>query len=586
MSQIRDADVPNEAMPSDVNDIEPGMDVTVTEGDLGERDFSKPKVRDVVRGAWGNVRKVVIEKGLLFRKELEIPVERVVDVEPAADTQRDAGNVIISMNEDEIEGLTVHGSETLSTEVAPPDDLLEELEEEVPTVEGLRRKEERKDSGSHHRKEQEEAPAVGAVEKRPTTSVQEKSSQSPRFSLHVLGPGFLAGMAGNDASAVTSYSVNGATNGYGQLWLLLLATPLYQAVQYACAKIGRVSQRGLADLLRQHYGRRVAVPASLLLVIANCALIAADLTAVGSGLQLITGLSWIWFVVPVALILWYLTVYQSFGVIKRIFLGMSLAFVAYLITGALSGAHWGVVLKDTFIPQISFDFAGISSAVALLGATVSPYTMFWQVQGEKEEDRPGTPKAQFAQASLDIGVGTLSGNLVAYFIIVCTSATLFAHHRQIQTAADAARALEPLAGPFATQLFAIGLIGAGVVAIPVLLASTSYALADTLGWPASLWKKPWQNEGFYLILTVALFFSLVVALLGFNPIQLMFWANVLQGTLSPALIVLIVLTGNNRSVMGQYRLNTVTTIALVVMALIMFAATALLFYGLLTGQAM
>ncbi|MGZ3716549.1 MAG: NRAMP family divalent metal transporter, partial [Ktedonobacterales bacterium] len=409
--------------------------------------------------------------------------------------------------------------------------------------------------------------------------------QGARLSLRMLGPGLLGGMAGNDSAAVTSYSMNGATNGYGQLWLLLLATPLYQAVQYACAKIGRVNQRGLATLLHEQYGRSVAVLASLLLLVANGALIAADLAAIGSGLQLITGISWDWFVVPVALILWYLTVYQSFGMIKKVFIGMSLAFVAYLIAGIFSGANWGMALKDTFIPQINFGFAGISSAVALLGATVSPYTMYWQVQGEKEESRPGPPKTQFALASADIAAGTISGNLVAYFIIVCTSATLFTHHQQIQTAADAARALEPMAGPFATYLFAIGLIGAGLVAIPVLLASSSYAVAGTFGWPASLWKKPWQNEGFYLILTAALSVSLVVALLGFDPIQLMFWANVLQGVLAPSLVVLILLLGNKRTVMKSYRFGKLINVALGLMALIMFAAVALLFYGLLTGQA-
>ncbi|MGH2515509.1 MAG: NRAMP family divalent metal transporter, partial [Ktedonobacterales bacterium] len=282
--------------------------------------------------------------------------------------------------------------------------------------------------------------------------------------------------------------------------------------------------------------------------------------------------------------LWYLTVYRSFGQIKRIFLVMSLAFIAYLITGFFSGANWGAVLKDTFVPQLGLDFASISVAVALLGATVSPYTMFWQVQGEKEELRDGTTKQQIRAASLDIGAGTVSGNLIAYFIVVCTSATLFVHHRQITTAADAASALAPLVGPFAKYLFAVGLIGAGVVAIPVLLASTSYAVAGTFGWPASLWKKPWQNEGFYLILTVALAASLLLALLRLDPIQLMFWANVLQGVLSPVLVVFLLLVGNNRKIMRGFRLGRLTNLGLLATTLIMFAATALLFYGLLTGQ--
>ncbi len=584
MSQAPAADrVPAEGS-SEANVIEPGMEVVATQGDLGNRDVTKPKVRHIVRDAWGNVRKLIVAKGIFFRKEVDIPAERVIDVMPPSPLADERGKVLVATEKDEIKGLAARGPETLPARVPVADDLLEELEEEVPTVEGLRRTEARK-SGTASRKVSTEPPEQGTAENEDAARGEDSRRQRAHFSLRTLGPGLLAGMAGNDSSAVTSYSLNGTTNGYGQLWLLLLATPLYQGVQYACAKIGRVSQHGLATLLRQQYGRRVAIPASVLLLIANGALIAADLAAIGSGLQLITGINWVWFVVPVALVLWYLTVYESFGMIKKIFLGMSLAFVAYIITGIFSGANWGAVLKDTFVPQISLGFAGISSAVAMLGATVSPYTRYWQVQGEKEQHRPGSPKTQFALAKMDIASGTISGNLVAYFIIICTSATLFTHHEQIKTAADAARALTPLAGPFATYLFAIGLIGAGLVAIPVLLASSSYAIAGTFGWPASLWKKPWQNEGFYLILTVAMSVSLAVALLGFDPIQLMFWANVLQGVLSPTLIILILLLGNRHAVMKEHRFRKRLNATLGLMALIMLAATALLVYGLVTGQA-
>jgi Mn2+/Fe2+ NRAMP family transporter len=150
----------------------------------------------------------------------------------------------------------------------------------------------------------------------------------------------------------------------------------------------------------------------LLLIIANIALIAADLVAIGSGLELITGLVWFWFVVPVAIILWYLTVYRSFESIKKIFIVMSLAFVTYMITAVLSGANWQAVLYHTFVPQVSLGFASISSAVALLGATISPYTMFWQVQGEKEEARAGNTRQKVRGAALDIAIGVVSGNLV------------------------------------------------------------------------------------------------------------------------------------------------------------------------------
>ncbi len=601
-------------------EVTPGMEVEATEGDLGEEDVSKPRVKEVQRDPQGNIEKVVVEKGAIFKKTLEVPADRVQSVEPAQEPvppaatgktadeqareqQPTDGKVMLRTSKEEIKALSARGAEELE-ESAPEqaETLLEKVEQVVPTTEGLRRLEaqsaridaRRSRSRRANLRRTRPAEATAAAEAVETEAADteaaeteteaEVASAKHSFSWRDLGPGLLSGMAGNDSSAVTSYSVNGATNGYGQLWLMLLSTPLYQAVQYTCAKVGRITQQGLAELLREHYGRKVAVPASLILIVSNTALIAADLVAIGTGLQLFTGLAWEWFVVPVAVILWYLTVYQNFGVIKRIFLAMSLAFAAYLITGLFSGANWGLVLKGTFVPQIGLNFASISSAVALLGATVSPYTIYWQVQGEKEEKRAGKRKQQLREAALDIAAGTISGNLVAYAIIVCTSATLFTHHESVSTAADAARALEPLLGPYAKYLFALGFIGAGLVAIPVLLASTSYAVSGTFGWPASLWKKPWQNEGFYLILTGALIVSLVVALLGFDPIQLMFSANVLQGILAPVLVVLLFLVGNNRKIMQSYRLGRLTNIGLIAIALVMSAATILLFYGLLTGQ--
>ncbi len=400
--------------------------------------------------------------------------------------------------------------------------------------------------------------------------------------LRLLGPGFLSGMAGNDATALTTYAIDGARAGYGHLWLMLLATPMYQAVQFSCAKIGRITQKGLSDILREHYGLWVALLATLVLVIANVALIAGDLVAIGSGLDLITGLPWVWFVIPVAALLWYLTVYHNFESIIKLFSILSLAFVTYLITAVFSDPNWGVVLVHTFVPHVSFDFSSLSSAVALLGATISPYSMFWQVHGEKEQQRAGSLTRQMRSAALDIGSGVISGNLVAYFVIVTTAATLFTHHQSINTAADAAQALEPLLGPFAKYLFAIGLIGAGFIAIPVLLASTSYAVAGAFGWPSGLSQKLWQCKEFYLILTGTLVVGVVVALLHFNPIQLIFYANVLVGVLAPILVIYVMMVGNNRTIMQNKPLGLVTNLFLVVTVVVLVAADLLFFYGLLT----
>jgi NRAMP (natural resistance-associated macrophage protein)-like metal ion transporter len=566
----KQADQAGQGTQEEANKIEVGMVVEADEGDLGQEDISKAKVTDIVHDPVGNVETVVAEKGIIFKKQLDIPVERIQSVTQETGGDESDGSpskVIISATEEEVEALAPVGPEAFPPEdLTRPkygDDLLDLTGKALPTDVGLRRLEEeaRLDIG---------------------TSAQETGKRHEIF--QVLGPGLLSGMAGNDASAVASYSLDGAQNGYGHLWLMLLSTPLLQAVQFACAKIGRVQQKGLAEILREQYGRKVAVPAALLLIVANIALIAADLVAISTGFELITGLRWAWFAAPVALVLWYVTVYQNFDAIKKIFLAMSMVFVAYIITAFFSKPDWGAVLTNTFVPHVDFGFASISTAVALLGATISPYTIFWQVQGEKEEKRSGSTKRKFRLAAMDIASGVISGNLIAYFIIISTAATLFTKHQQIHTALDAARALEPLVGPFAKYLFALGLIGAGIIAIPVLLSSASYGVAGTIGWPSGLSKKPWQNEGFYLILTVGLAVSLLLALIGLDPVHLMFWANVLQGVLSPVLVVLLVVIGNSRRIMDKNKLGLVTNAGLVVAAIVMFGASVLLFYGLATGQ--
>lgn len=540
----------------DENNITPGMLVEATSGDLGESDISKPKVTDVKRDTQGNVQSVEVEKGAIFRKRLEIPADRVQAVNAADSTQEVPGAVTIDAKEEELEALTKAGPQALSPEYeGPQEGLLDQVEQRVPTTEGIRE--------------------------------MERNVYAPRPAnalLRVIGPGLLSGTSGNDPSAVTSYAIDGANAGYAHLWLMLLTTPLYYAVQFACAKIGRISRRGLSELLREQYGRPVALIASLLLVISNIALIAADLAAIGSGFELVTGVSWVWFVVPVAVVLWYLTVYRNFETFKKVFLAMSFVFIVYILTSFFTHANWGAVLVRTFVPQLGFGFTSISSAVALLGATISPYSMFWQSKAEIEEKREGNLKQQLRTIKLDVGSGAVAGQVVSYFIIICTASTLFVHHQSINTAADAALALQPLAGPLARYLFAIGLIGSGLVAIPVLLASTSYAVAGAVGWPGALAKRPWQSEGFYLVLTVATVVSMVITLLGIDPIKLIFWSNILAAIIAPLLIIVIMLVGNHKNIMKNHRLSLLNNLGLVVITLILIVAAVLLFYGLATGQ--
>jgi NRAMP (natural resistance-associated macrophage protein)-like metal ion transporter len=413
----------------------------------------------------------------------------------------------------------------------------------------------------------------------------EHSLAGPRHKFWwIIGPGLLSGTSGNDPSAITAYAADGAIAGYGHLWLILLSTLFYQAVQFACAKIGRISQQGLPSLLREHYGRPVAVLASLLLIITNVTLIGADLAAIGSGMQLITGISYVWFVGPAGVLLWYLTVYYDFEAFKKTFLFMSLVFTAYILTSFVSHVDWEAALMSTCIPHLDFTFNDISSAVALLGATISPYSMFWQAQGETEQRRFGSLKQQVHTTKIDVTSGTVSGNLVAYFIVISTCATLYTHHMTITTAAQAAQALEPLAGPLAGYLFALGLIGSGLVAIPVLLVSTSYAVVGAADWPSGLSMCISQARGFYFTLTCALGIGLLIALLKIDPIQLIFWANMIAATMAPPLVIAILILGNNRTIMRGQRLSLLHNVGLVLITLILIGALALLLHSMATGQ--
>ncbi len=297
--------------------IETGREVEATGGDLGEEDVSKPKVTEVVEDQQGKVDKVVVQKGVVFKKALEIPADRITSInQEDSEDERATGKITVDVSKKEAEELTAAGVEALAPE--QEHDLLDKVEKEVPIAEGLREIEASKSSTQAKQTSIQSVDDDTAIpqEAKPqhASTGDEESRTVPgkknNFLLRVLGPGFLAGMAGNDASAVATYAVDGATTGYGHLWLLLLSTPLYQAVQFACAKVGRITQKRLADILREHYSRWVAIPASLILIVANIALIAADLVAIGSGLELITGISWVWFVIPVGAILWYLTVYR------------------------------------------------------------------------------------------------------------------------------------------------------------------------------------------------------------------------------------------------------------------------------------
>ncbi len=562
----------------DLNKIQPGMEVEDTAHELGESDMSKPRVTYVIRDEQGQVKYLVVSKGLLFKKMILVPAKRIKEVKQEPEDKQGPGEVVIETHLEDEQELAKRGLDILSD--IEEGDILAEIQEAMPTAEGLEALE-----AESKQEERKQPQPSGEAKKEEQESPQEHAAH-PRILqlLQNIGPGFLAGMSGNDATAVTSYAINGATAGYGQLWLMVLTTPMYQAVEYSCSKIGRTTRVGLDAILRAHYSRWVAVLAALILITTNVALIAGNLVAIGSGFELITGISWVWFVIPAALFLWYITVFSNFNFMKKIFIVMSAAFITYIITAFVSGADWKTVLISSFVPQINFNFAAISAALALLGATISPYSMYWQMRAEIEEKRAGTMKQQYRAAGIDVASGTIGGNLVSYFVIITTASTLFVHHQSILTALDAANSLGPLVGPFAKYLFAIGLIGAALIAIPIMSASSAYAVADTFGWPAGLSEQPWQAEGFYIVLTVSLLVGMAFALLRIDPIKLSFYANVFTGVLAPIMVMYLMAIGNSGKIMGEHKLGWLTNFFLAVTALVLIAGSVLFFYGLATGQ--
>jgi Mn2+/Fe2+ NRAMP family transporter len=266
--------------------------------------------------------------------------------------------------------------------------------------------------------------------------------------------------------------------------------------------------------------------------------------------------------VPVALSIVVLQVYGSYRLIAKVFKWLSLTLFAYIAAAFLARPHWGEVLRSTFVPRLGFDGQYLSTLVAILGTTISPYLFFWQASEEVEEEvqmgrttleeREGATHSELKHASLDTGVGMLFCNVVFYFVILASAATLHTHGQlDVQSATDAARALEPFAGPAARYLFAVGLIGAGFLAVPVLTGSAAYAVAETFGWKYGLDAKPRQARQFYAVIAASTLVGMLINFAGINPIRALFWTAVINGLLAPPLLVLIMLVSNNPKVMGK-----------------------------------
>ena len=379
-----------------------------------------------------------------------------------------------------------------------------------------------------------------------------------------LGPGLITGAADDDPSGISTYSVTGAAFGYAPLWTAILSFPLMAAIQIMCARLGMVTGLGLASVIRLRYPRWILWSACTLLVVANIVNIAADLGGMGAVTALLTGVNSLYWIPLYALLIVSLLFWTSYRLIARIFKWLTLALFAYIAAAFFAHPDWPAVVRATLIPTVQWTGAYWATLVGILGTTISPYLFFWQAAEEVEEDisagkktveqREGATNRELRRSRNDVITGMFFSNLVMYFIILTSAATLHAHgNTSISTAREAAEALRPLAGNGAYWLFSLGLIGAGMLGVPVLAGSCAYAIAEAADWVGSLEVHPPLAHGFYAVLGLAMALGLGLDYAGLNEIKMLFWSAVLNGALAPPLLILVVLLTSRADVMGERR---------------------------------
>jgi NRAMP (natural resistance-associated macrophage protein)-like metal ion transporter len=377
-----------------------------------------------------------------------------------------------------------------------------------------------------------------------------------------LGPGLVTGCADDDPSGISTYSMTGAVFGYGLLWTALVSFPLMVSVQAMCGRLGLVTGRGLAGVVRRRYSKWVLWSACLLLMVANVCNIAADLGGMADVTRMITGVPAVVGTPVFAMVIVCFLFWSSYRQIARIFKWITLVLLAYVITAFFAHVNWHEALIATFRPHLVWSRSYLSVLVGILGTTISPYLFFWQASQEIEDQRAqgkdparrlGCSKEDLRRLRVDVVTGMFASNFIMYFIILTTAATLHAHGAvKIETARQAAEALRPLAGKAAYLLFTIGLIGTGMLGVPVLAGSCAYAISEAARWRGSLENKPANAKNFYAVIAAALAIGVALNYLGLDALRMLFWSAILNGILAPPLILLIVLLTSDPRVMGEW----------------------------------
>ena len=401
----------------------------------------------------------------------------------------------------------------------------------------------------------------------PATQRPTKTRNTPKSFLKTLGPGLITGASDDDPSGIGTYSQVGAQFGYMMLWTMLFSYPLMGAIQEISARIGRVTGRGIAGNMRRYYPRWLTYFIAGLLVIANVINLGADISAMGAALKLLIGGSALLYAALFALASLLLQIFVPYAKYVNFLKWLTLVLFAYVATVFVVHVPWGQALHSTFVPSIEFKPEYFAGLIAVLGTTISPYLFFWQASQEVEEielapqenalkESPRQAPKQIQRIKADTYIGMGISNLIAFFIILTAAVTLHAHGKtDIQSAAQAAEALRPVAGNFAFALFTLGIVGTGLLAVPVLAGSAAYAVSGVFDWPASLERKALQAKRFYGVLTAATVIGLGLNFTPIDPIKALFWAAVINGVLAGPVMVVIMLMATNSAVMGKFTLS-------------------------------
>jgi len=405
-----------------------------------------------------------------------------------------------------------------------------------------------------------------------------------------LGPGLITGAADDDPSGIATYSQAGAQFGLNMLWTVVFTYPLMAGIQMISARIGRVSGHGLASNIRQHYPAWLLYSIVGLLLIANTINIAADIAAMADALKLLMGGRIHFYAIGIGLLSLLLQILIPYRRYVRVLKWLTLSLMAYVATVFVVQIPWLQVLRASLWPHLSWQPQYVMTVVAVFGTTISPYLLFWQASQEVEEQlmNPGqeplivAPKQapdNFKRIKIDTYIGMGFSNLVAFFIILTTAVTLNLHGiTDIQTSAQAARALRPIAGEFAYFLFSAGIIGTGLLAIPVLAGSAAYAMAGAFEWSSSLALEPMRAKGFYSIIATSTLIGVALCFTAIDPIKALYWSAVINGVISVPIMVLMLLMASRAEIMGKFTLNPALKLMGWLCAVVMAVAVIAMFW--------